>query len=61
VPFAQVGLPTNVPQEPLPALTWRVLEPVPDIVSTGAVLLDGSWWTTNGREEVAWAEGKRKK
>jgi formate dehydrogenase iron-sulfur subunit len=56
VPFEQIGLRTKVPQEPLPALTWRVLELVPDVVSTGSVLLGGIWWITNRRAEVARAE-----
>jgi len=60
VPFAQIGLRTNVPQEALPTLTWRVLELVPDVVSTGSVLLGGIWWITNRREEVARAEGRKK-
>src|SRR5581483_5467497 len=60
VPFEQIGLRTNVPQEALPSLTWRVLELVPDVVSTGSVLLGGIWWITNRRAEVAKAEGKRK-
>jgi formate dehydrogenase iron-sulfur subunit len=60
VPFEQIGLRTTVPLEPLPALTWRVLGLVPDVVSTGSVLLGGIWWMTNRRAEVAKAEGKRK-
>ena len=60
VPFEQIGLRTSVPQEPLPAFTWRVLELVPDVVSTGSVLLGGIWWITNRREEVAKAEGRKK-
>jgi formate dehydrogenase iron-sulfur subunit len=48
-----------VPQGPLPALTWRVLELVPDVVSTGSILLGGIWWITNRRAEVAKAEGKK--
>ena len=60
VPFEQIGLRTGVPQEPLPETTWRVLELLPDVVSTGAVLLGGIWWITNRRAEVAKAEGKRK-
>lgn len=60
VPFEQIGLRTHVPLEPLPALTWRALEFVPDVVSTGTVLLGGIWWITNRREEVARKEGKRK-
>ena len=57
VPFEQIGLRTNVPTEPLPETTWRVLELVPDVVSTGAVLLGGIWWITNRRAEVAKAGG----
>ena len=60
VPFEQIGLRTNVPQEPLPETTWRVLEMLPDVVSTGSVLLGGIWWITNRRAEVARKEGKRK-
>jgi formate dehydrogenase iron-sulfur subunit len=60
VPFEQIGLRTNVPHEALPQLTWRVLELVPDVVSTGSVLMGGIWWITNRRTEVAKAEGKRK-
>ena len=59
VPFAQIGLRTNVPDEPLPETTWRVLELVPDIVSTGTILLGGIYWITNRREEVAKKEGRR--
>jgi formate dehydrogenase iron-sulfur subunit len=60
VPFEQIGLRTNVPQEPLPETTWRVLELLPDVVSTGSVLLGGIWWITNRRAEVAQKEGKGK-
>jgi len=60
VPFEKIGLRTGVPQEPLPETTWRVLELVPDIVSTGTVLLGGIYWITNRRAEVAKKEGKRR-
>jgi formate dehydrogenase iron-sulfur subunit len=59
VPFEQIGLRVGIPQEPLPALTWRVLELVPDIVTTGSVLLGGIWWITNRRSEVERKEGTR--
>jgi formate dehydrogenase iron-sulfur subunit len=60
VPFEQIGLRTGVPQEPLPETTWRVLELVPDVVSTGTVLLGGIWWISNRRAEVARKEGRGK-
>ena len=59
VPFEQIGLRTKLPQEALPKLTWQVLELVPDVVSTGSVLLGGVWWITNRRSEVAKAEGRK--
>jgi hypothetical protein len=31
---------------------------LPDVVSTGSVLLGGIWWITNRRAEVAKKEGK---
>jgi formate dehydrogenase iron-sulfur subunit len=58
VPFEQIGL-RSVGQEPLPETTWRVLELLPDVVSTGSVLLGGIWWITNRRAEVAKKEGRR--
>jgi formate dehydrogenase iron-sulfur subunit len=58
VPFDQIGLRTNVPNESLPDTTWRVLELLPNVVTTGAVLLGGIWWITNRRDEVAQAEGR---
>ena len=47
----------NLPQEPLPVLTRRVLAFVPDVVGVGSVLLGGIYWITHRREEVAAAEG----
>lgn len=59
VPFEKIGLKTNLPPEPLPALTWRVLETVPDVVTVGSVLLGGIYWITNRRDDVARKEGKK--
>jgi len=60
VPFEQIGLRTTLPAQPLPQLTWRVLEAVPDVVSVGSVLLGGIWWITNRRDEVRRAEGGKR-
>ena len=56
VPFAQFGYRADLPHEPLPLFTWRVLRHIPDIVVMGSVLLSGVWWITHRREEVAAAE-----
>lgn len=57
VPFEQLGLNTQLPDEPLPGLTWRALSQVPNIASAGAVLLGGVYWITHRREEVRRHEG----
>ncbi|MBI4167281.1 MAG: 4Fe-4S dicluster domain-containing protein [Acidobacteria bacterium] len=56
VPFEALGFPANVPQDPLPTFTYRVLSKIPTVVSAGAVLLGGIWWITSRRAEVAEAE-----
>jgi formate dehydrogenase iron-sulfur subunit len=56
VPFDQFGYSADVPTEPMPLLTSRVLSKVPDVVMLGGVLLGGIWWITNRRDDVAAAE-----
>jgi formate dehydrogenase iron-sulfur subunit len=58
VPFDALGFPANVPHDPLPMYTYRVLSKIPNIVTAGAVLLGGIWWITKRRAEVALAEGE---
>jgi formate dehydrogenase iron-sulfur subunit len=58
VPFEQLGLPANLPTDPMPLLTYRVLSKIPNLVTLGGALLGGIWWITNRREEVAKAEKK---
>ena len=61
VPFDQLGLRMDLPQEALPVLTWHALSHVPDVVSMGAVLMGGIFWITHRREEVAKAEKRENK
>jgi len=61
VPFGQLGLPTNLPRDPMPLLTYRVLSKIPNLVMLGGVLLGGIWWITSRREEVARAEKEEEK
>jgi formate dehydrogenase iron-sulfur subunit len=58
IPFEALGLPTNLGTQPLPELTWAVLEKIPRFSVLASVLLGGIWWITRRREEVAKAEGK---
>lgn len=57
VDFASLGLPVNLPGEPLPLLTHRVLSKIPAVVGTGGFMLAGLWWLTNRKAEVVKAEG----
>jgi formate dehydrogenase iron-sulfur subunit len=61
VQLEQLGLRAHLPEEPLPLLTRRVLQFVPDVVGIGSVLLGGVYWITHRREEVAAAEGRKGK
>jgi formate dehydrogenase iron-sulfur subunit len=60
VPFEQIGLNTNLPHEPLPPLTMSVLSLIPNIVTSGGVLLGGIYWLTHRKRAVARAEGSAK-
>jgi formate dehydrogenase iron-sulfur subunit len=61
VPFDKIGLKTEVPQEPLPALTWRALSLVPDVAMVGSTLLGGVYWITHRRQKVAAEEAAERK
>ena len=52
VPFASLGLRTDLPLVPLPMLTWQVLSKIPDFVVVGGAFLYGIWWITNRRTKV---------
>ena len=58
VPFDQLGLPGGLTKEPLPLLTWHVLQEIPSFVVAGSVLLGGIWWITARRDEVKQAQKK---
>ncbi len=60
VPFEQLAMKTGLPTEPLPLLTGGALSVIPDVVSSGSVLLGGIWWITHRREKVAAAERREK-
>jgi hypothetical protein len=47
------GLPTNVPKDDLPKLTWKVLEKLPRIIPIWAVFLGGMYWLTERKNEIA--------
>jgi formate dehydrogenase iron-sulfur subunit len=57
-PFGELGLRMNLPEHPLPDLTWAVMQRIPNYVFWGGTLLGGIWWITNRRKEVQALEHK---
>jgi formate dehydrogenase iron-sulfur subunit len=52
VPFAELGLPTDLEPTPLPRTTWEVLSKLPNVVGIGAVALLGVSWVIHRRMEL---------
>ncbi len=59
-PFEKLGLKTNLPDHPMPSLTWAILSKIPNYVFWGGTLMAGIWWITNRRKEVQAFELKLK-
>jgi formate dehydrogenase iron-sulfur subunit len=60
IPFEQLGFPANVPNEPIPQLSWRVLSAIPKYSVVAGVVLFGLHWITARRAEVARYEAAMK-
>ena len=58
--FEKLGFKTNLPNHPMPNLTWEILSKIPNYVFWGSTLLSGVWWITNRRKEVQAFEQKLK-
>lgn len=58
VPFEQLGFPVNIPNAPLPNLTWEVLSKIPNFSIAAAVLFYGVWWIIDRRMELDKTNGK---
>jgi formate dehydrogenase iron-sulfur subunit len=48
----KLGLPMNIPLEPLPQKTWQVLSKLPGVVAVGASFCLGMWWLINRRDKI---------
>lgn len=54
IPFEQFGFRTDLPNEPLPELTWNAQSKIPAVLGTVVVLLSGiTWWTHRTGSKVA--------
>jgi len=61
IPFGELGLPMNVPKEPIPDLSWRVLSQIPKYSVAASAVLFGIHWITSRRTEVARFEAEEKR
>ncbi len=52
-PAAEVGLPAQVPEDPLPRLTWNVLSKLPRIIPLWAAFLGGMYWLTERKNTIS--------
>lgn len=58
VPFEKLGFPTNLTEEPLPLLTWKIMSKIPNYVVVSGVFLYGIYWIINRRMELAESKNK---
>lgn len=56
VPFENLGLPVNLPKEPLPNLTWKALSKVPFLFGGVGLAMTGFYFLTHRKNEVAKSE-----
>ncbi|HUI65166.1 MAG TPA: 4Fe-4S dicluster domain-containing protein [Bacteroidota bacterium] len=61
MPFEKLGFPMNVPKEPIPDLSWRVLSQIPKYAVAAGVVLFGINWITARRTEVARFEAEQRR
>jgi len=61
IPFEKLGFPMNVPKEPIPELSWRVLSQIPKYSVAAGVVLFGINWITARRGNVARFEAEEKR
>jgi len=58
VPFETLGFRTDLLEEPLSQLTWKIMSKIPNYVVVSGVLLYGLYWIINRRMELAELEDK---
>lgn len=60
VPFEKLGFRTDLTEEPLPLLTWKIMSKIPNYVVVSGVFLYGIYWIINRRMELAELRNKSK-
>ncbi len=52
-PFETLGFKQGLGAQPLPDLTWNLLEKIPAVVSIGGATLFSIWWIIRRRQDIA--------
>jgi formate dehydrogenase iron-sulfur subunit len=60
VPFEKLGFRTDLIEEPLSNLTWKIMSKIPNYVVVSGVFLYGIYWIINRRMEAAKLENNSK-
>jgi formate dehydrogenase iron-sulfur subunit len=60
IPFEKLGFPVNLPAEPIPQLSWKILREIPKYSVVASVFLFGIHWITARRAYVAKLEAEQK-
>jgi formate dehydrogenase iron-sulfur subunit len=60
VEFEKLGFPTNLTDEPLSDLTWKIMSKIPNYVVVSGVFLYGIYWIINRRMELSEFKEKSK-
>ena len=51
--FSSLGFRTDIPNTPMPELTWTAQEKIPNVAFTAGVFLSGIYWLVHRRMELA--------
>lgn len=60
VPFEKLGYTPNLPKQPMPQLTNRVMEKIPTVATVGGLFLGSMYWLTKRKNEIAREEKEAK-
>lgn len=53
VPFEKLGYLSGIPNEPMPALTMKVMEKIPGVAFGGGAFLSAMYWLTKRKNKIA--------
>lgn len=60
VPFERLAFKANLPEQPMPELTWAALSKIPEVVTLGGAFMMGLFWIVDRRNKRARENGMTK-